>query len=158
MAPKGEAGDHAGSPLHQIKIGGVMRFYNSYEAYVPATDSLAKMLMPVRIAISKVFEINDYGKDVELLAIISACVPKSFIEDTGWKERNRYLKKDHSTDIRLFIDWEKFTTVSEKERQEMYLKHIFESIKQFYEKHKKLDFDGEKALSDAKEALAHVFE
>jgi len=158
MAPKGEAGDHAGSPLHQIKIRGIMRFYNSYEAYVPATDSLAKMLMPVRIAISKVFEKNDYGKDVELLAIISACVPKSFIEDTGWKERNRYLKKDHSTDIRLFIDWEKFTTVSEKERQEMYLEHIFESIKQFYEKHKKLDFDGEKALSDAKEALAHVFE
>ena len=135
-----------------------MKFYNSYEAYVPATDSLAKMLMPVRIALSKVFEKNDYGKDVELLAIISACVPKSFIEDTGWKERNRYLKKDRSTDIRLFIDWEKFTTVSEKERQEMYLEHIFESIKQFHEKHKKLDYDGEKALSDAKEALAHVFD
>lgn len=135
-----------------------MRFFLSCEAYVPAFDFLSEIIKKIEKVLSEKFSKNNYGKDVELLAIISTCVPKAFIENTGWKERNRYLKKDHSTDIRLFIDWEKFTTVSEKERQEMYLKHIFESIKQFYEKHKKLDFDGEKALSDAKEALAHVFE
>ena len=64
-------------------VGGIMRLLVTFEAYTPASDYLAEMLNPVRNALSEKMEKNDYGKDVELFAIISACVPKDFIEEIG---------------------------------------------------------------------------
>lgn len=133
-----------------------MKFFMSCEAQTPASDYIFSMMRTISPILKEKFSKKDYGKDVEFFAIISACVSKDFIEDSGWKERNRYSKKDKSTDVRLFIDWEKFTTVPEKERKKMYIEHIYQSIIQFHEKHKKLDFDGASMLNDAKEVLSRL--
>lgn len=74
----------------------------------------------------------------------------------GWKERNLYKKGDKTADVRLFIDWEKFTSASREERKAMYFEHICQSIEQFGKKHPKIDFDWRRVLEDTRDVLSQI--
>ena len=91
-----------------------------------------------------------YGSDVELLCIITTCVSDEFLQNSGWKERVRYSKKDKTTDLRLRIDYDKLLTSSKKEQYYLYLNNIIESIERLKAKYPKLDFDAPKLVDDIK--------
>ena len=83
-----------------------MKLFMSCEAMSPATMYIMDMERVISPMLDNFFKEKKYGNDVESFYIISPCVSRKFIKDTGWKERKMYSKKDKSTDVRLFIDWE----------------------------------------------------
>ena len=133
-----------------------MKLFMSCEAMSPATMYILDMERVISPMLDNFFKEKKYGNDVESFYLISPCVSRKFIKDTGWKERNMYSKKDKSTDVRLFIDWETFISVSREERKKMYFEHIYQSIEQFGKKHPKLDFDWERMLKDMKDVLSNI--
>ncbi len=133
-----------------------MIFFISCEAQMKASDYILKLRIPILDEFNKRFKNKSYGSDIEVFAIISTCISKAWLANMGWKERNLYKKKDKSTDIRLFMDYEKFISVTDEERKSMYANHIYESIIAFHEKHKKLDFNWEELLNDVKSVIESI--
>lgn len=89
-----------------------------------------------------------YGNDITTLCIISTCVSAEFLNESNWKERVRYSKKDGSTDIRLNINYDKLLSSSKDEQFELYFNNIVDSIRKFNSKYPQLDFQADKLIDD----------
>ena len=89
-----------------------------------------------------------------LLCIITTCVSDEFLQNSGWKEKIRYSKKDKTTDLRLRIDYDKLLASSKEEQYQLYLNNIIESIERLKAKYPKLDFDASKLVEDIKKICA----
>lgn len=132
-----------------------MRIFLSSETQAPAGSTISKYRNIVFPILNSLMSENSekYGNDVELLSIITTCVSQEFINDSNWKERNLYHKKDRSTDIRLNIDYAAFIVASSEKQYQMYLDNITSSIIQFALKHPKLDFKSEQLVLDFQDRL-----
>lgn len=127
-----------------------MKFFLTHESQSPATALIVKYREKLFPIIKDLVEnsFDSYGTDVEKLCIISTCVSKQFLADSGWKERVRYIKLDKTTDIRLNIDWELFLTLNPEDQYNMYFDNIIRSIQKFHLKYPKLDFKAPKLIDD----------
>ena len=97
-----------------------------------------------------------YGTDIDILCIITTCVSAQFLQDSGWKERVRYSKKEKMTDIRLLLDYNAFLSSSTEEQYYMYKEHLIESVSKFADKYSKLDFNATLFLNDLKMVLDNM--
>ena len=97
-----------------------------------------------------------YGNDITTLCIISTCVSTEFLNDSNWKERVRYSRKDGSTDIRLNINYDKLLSSSKDEQFELYFNNIVDSIRKFNSKYPKLDFQADKLTDDISEIFSSI--
>lgn len=97
-----------------------------------------------------------YGNDITTLCIISTCVSTEFLNDSNWKERVRYSRKDGSTDIRLNINYDKLLSSSKDEQFELYFNNIVDSIRKFNSKYPKLDFQADKLIDDISEIFSSI--
>ena len=132
-----------------------MRIFLSSETQAPAGAIISQYRNIVFPILNSLLSENSgkYGNDVELLCIITTFVSHEFLSDSNWKERNRYNKKDRSTDIRLNIDYAAFIVASSEKQYQMYLDNITSSIIQFALKHPKLDFKSEQLVWDFEDRL-----
>ena len=129
-----------------------MKIFLTHESQSPATALIANYRDKLSLKLDELMDSSpdSYGTDITTLCIISTCVSKNFLLDSGWKERIRYSKTDQTTDIRLNIDWERFIIADAKEQYNMYVDNIIMSIYRFGIKYPKLNFDYQKLICDIK--------
>ena len=104
-------------------------------------ESLRVIRNEIENTIKPVVEKRDYGKDVQLLAVIPIIIKfDQQMEDEGWfKERVLYKKKSKETDIRLRIDYVKFVKGNDNTKRLLLIDNIIKSIDRIVPKTK--DFD-----------------
>lgn len=128
-----------------------MKIFIGSESDVHADKILSPIRKQLSIEIDKLLSsksTNYYGNDITTLCIISTCVSTEFLNDSNWKERVRYSKKDGSTDIRLSINYDKLLSSSKDEQIELYFNNIVDSIRKLKSKYPKLDFQADKLIYD----------
>ena len=97
-------------------------------------------------------ETDNYGVEFRVVSIIPTCVDDNCWISLGWKERKliRYTKRE--ADIRLRMDYDRFVGETLENKRLMFIDIIIKSINVIIEK-SKLDFKGEKLISDILETL-----
>ena len=104
-----------------------MTFYLSCEAYSAAAGLLMRYHQLTELQLRATSDLN-YGQELTEIAIITICVPDFLYEDGGWRERKLFLKKTHSADLRLRLNYQEFLSATPEHRSHLYCKHILDSI------------------------------
>ena len=99
--------------------------------------------------LEKLKECN-YGDELNDIGIISIIFIESPKE--GFPERRLFQRKQKSADIRLRIDYKKFTTAKPEVRRQMYVQHILDSIDTLRHKVSK-DYKFDEVYNDVKNIL-----
>ena len=97
-------------------------------------------------------EVDNYGTEFKCIGIIPTCVSKEMLENIGWKERKLIKRKAKETDIRLFMDYERFVKETYENQKLMSIKVLMDSIDVIIEKSKG-DFRGKELKRDILNAL-----
>ena len=125
--------------------------------------SADKIISPLRTQFSKQIDTllsakptDYYSSDITTFCIISTCVSSEFLEDSNWKERVRYSRKDGMTDVRLNIDHDELLSSSKDRQFELYFNNITESIRRFKAKYPRLDFQAEELIRDITEISRQI--
>ena len=95
---------------------------------------------------------NNYGTEFEQLTIIPSCVDNEFWDALGWRERKQIWRKNRTADIRLRMNYERFTKESKKNQHLLFYDIVIKSIK-VVQNSSKGDFRGEKLIKDILSAL-----
>lgn len=98
----------------------------------------------------KILNNQNYGDELNDIAIISIIFIESPKE--GFPERRLFQRKQKSADIRLRIDYKKFTTAKPEVRRQMYIQHILDSIDTLRHKVSK-DYKFDELYNDVKNIL-----
>ena len=130
-----------------------MRFFFSSETSGKAGWQISEIENKLEVAL-KQLEKNDYGEGINCIAIIPHCYTKELQSDL--KDRKYYNKKEKYIDIRLSIDYKKFTTAKEKDREILFINHVLECIR-IAGKKAGTGFQAEKLINDVMEALNKSF-
>ena len=97
-------------------------------------------------------DIDNYGTEFRLIAVIPTCLDDQFWEASGWKERRQIWRKKKEADIRLRMDYDRFVRETPENRRLMFVDIIVKSIQVVQEKSKG-DFRGDELIADILEAL-----
>ena len=95
--------------------------------------------------ILKTFQDKSYGEEFIDIGVIPVIMPEEFHD--RYKERKLLKRKKREADIRLFIDYDKFSKADLDMQVKLFLQNIIRSIKVVDER-KKGDFQGEKLIND----------
>lgn len=99
-------------------------------------------------------DVNNYGTEFRLIAIIPTCVDDGFWNALGWKERKQIWRKKKEADIRLRMDYDRFVNETPENQRLLYIDIIVKSIKVVQEKSTG-DFRGNELIFDILKTL-HV--
>ena len=97
-------------------------------------------------------DVNNYGTEFRLIAIIPTCVDDGFWNALGWKERKQIWRKKKEADIRLRMDYDRFVQETPENQRLMFIDIIVRSIQVVQEKSKG-DFRGNELIADILKAL-----
>lgn len=97
-------------------------------------------------------DVNNYGTEFRLIAIIPTCVDDGFWNALGWKERKQIWRKKKEADIRLRMDYDRFVQETPENQRLMFIDIIVRSIQVVQEKSKD-DFRGDELIADILKAL-----
>ncbi len=97
-------------------------------------------------------DVNNYGTEFRLIAIIPTCVDDGFWNALGWKERKQIWRKKKEADIRLRMDYDRFVQETPENQRLMFIDIIVRSIQVVQEKSKD-DFRGNELIADILKAL-----
>ncbi len=128
-----------------------MEFFLGAELYADAGWRWAEVRDIVEPELNKL-STEDYGDDLLSIGIISLIFPEDHFEDGSWKEMSLYSKKEKDADVRLKINYKQFCRSKKKDRLDIYIEHIIESIKTLENKVGK-DFDFLRLMTDMKTVL-----
>lgn len=128
-----------------------MEFFLGAELYADAGWRWAEVRDIVEPELNKL-STEDYGDDLLSIGIISLIFPEDHFEDGSWKEMSLYSKKEKDADVRLKINYKQFCRSKKKDRLDIYIDHIIESIKTLENKVGK-DFDFLRLMADMKTVL-----
>lgn len=99
-------------------------------------------------------DVDNYGTEFRLIAIIPTCVEDGFWNALGWKERKVIWRKKREADIRLRMDYDRFVNETPENQRLLYIDIIVKSIKVVQEKSTG-DFRGNELIFDILKTL-HV--
>ena len=97
-------------------------------------------------------DVNNYGTEFRLIAIIPTCVDDGFWNALGWKERKQIWRKKKEADIRLRMDYDRFVQETPENQRLMFIDIIVRSIQVVQEKSKDY-FRGNELIADILKAL-----
>ena len=97
-------------------------------------------------------DVNNYGTEFRLIAIIPTCVDDGFWNALGWKERKQIWRKKKEADIRLRMDYDRFVRETPENQRLMFIDIIVKSIQAVQGKSKG-DFRGNELIADILKAL-----
>jgi hypothetical protein len=109
-----------------------------YEAYRPARTCVEGRL-------NALCQGRDYGEAVTKIAIVPMILGSEFLE--GKSERRLWQRKQRTADYRTIIDFEKFKTANEAERERLLLMNTVAAIQDLQKKVGK-HFRGDDLLAD----------
>lgn len=136
-----------------------MKLFLSIEAQNAVESGLADVLYSVTQQLKFVTDkdadlenLNNYGTEFRLIAIIPTCVDDAYWHALGWKERMNVSRKNKEADIRLRIDYNDFINRTPEQKREIFIETIIRSIRALQTKAKG-DFQGEVLITDILKAL-----
>ncbi len=93
-----------------------------------------------------------YGREFENIQINPYCVSEATLQKLGWKEKKLVSHAKKRADIRLLMDYERFSAETPENRRRVIIETIIESIRIIGKKAKE-DFDADLLISDILHAL-----
>ena len=97
-------------------------------------------------------EVDNYGTEFRSITIIPSCMDDHFWNVLGWKERKQIWRKKGEADIRLRMDYDRFTSETLRNKYLLFYDIIIKSI-QVVQERSKGDFRGEDLIKDVLLAL-----
>ena len=99
---------------------------------------------------------KDYGVGVNKIFIIQTLEDPDIAIQVGWKEIKLFDKEKQEIEIRLHCDWQKFTTGTNEEKEQVVFDNIIASIEAIKEVAPDT-FNVEELISDFKKASVGLF-
>lgn len=136
-----------------------MHLFLTIEAQNATESGLAKIMWDTTKQLNFVTDrdagledIDNYGTEFKSIGVIPSCICKEWLDSLGWKERKQIWRKKQETDIRLWMDYERFIKESPEIKRLMYIDIIVKSIMVVQERSKG-DFRGKELINDILKAL-----
>lgn len=96
--------------------------------------------------------IDNYGTEFRIIHIIPTCVNDLYWDSLGWKERKYISRKNKEADIRLRLNYERFTHENPYNQRLMFIDIIVKSI-EIVQNKSVVDFRGDELINDILQAL-----
>lgn len=129
-----------------------MKFFLSGEVYGDLFDSYFEIRNSLEDSLVPILADKNYGDELVDICIIVIIMPRSILDDGFFKERKLFKRKSNEADMRLQIDYEKFSNSDKYNQKLLFVKIIIDSVRILDERAKK-DFDGKKLEKDILEIL-----
>ena len=136
-----------------------MRLFITIETQFDANEALGPILRETICQLKFVTDreagledIDNYGTEFRLIAVIPTCLDDQFWEASGWKERKLIWRKKKEADIRLRMDYYRFMRETPENQRLMFIDIIVKSIQAVQEKSKG-DFRGNELIADILKTL-----